>query len=346
MVETNSGRVSNAPSRGGEGNSYLRSRTEGGGRSGSDSVNNTVGSGKESAPTSTSSQDGGEGTGGGREGESAPPSHAPSYSTSTPDSGEGVAQPVLSGRDRRNLEWMEGLPELTAGRTRGETRAGALLAKLESVREEMYAFSASSPGEFEFGFRPPIELHVGQAESIPQNWAHLQKSEFYEEWLNAMKLELDGHIEIGTFSADVVPKGVNVITAKWVSAWKTDSDGYITKAKVRLVARGFGQQLGVDYFNTFAPTPTVSSIKVALAIAVQNDWPLYHFDVKQAFVAKLDTDVYMKLPYGCEERSGKVVKLDRKLYGIKQTGRQWSAVLCQTLVDEHGMEQCRADPCV
>ena len=107
VVETNSGRVSNAPSRGREGISSLRSRTGGGGRNGSDSANSTVGSGNESAPTSTSSQDDGEGIGGGREGESAPPSHAPSYSTSTPDSGEGVAQPVLSGRDRRNLEWME-----------------------------------------------------------------------------------------------------------------------------------------------------------------------------------------------------------------------------------------------
>ena len=54
----------------------------------------------------------------------------------------------------------------------------------------------------------------------------------------------------------------------------------------------------MDYFNTFAPTPTASSIKVALAIAVQIDWPLYHFDIKQAFFqAKLDTDVYMKIPY-------------------------------------------------
>ena len=86
---------------------------------------------------------------------------------------------------------MEGLPELTAGRTRGETRAGALLAKLESVRKEMYAFNvanASSPGEFGFGFRSPIGLHVGQAESIRENWADMQKSEFYEEWLNAMRL--------------------------------------------------------------------------------------------------------------------------------------------------------------
>ena len=41
-----------------------------------------------------------------------------------------------------------------------------------------------------------------------------------------------------------------------------------------------------------------------------------------------------------------LVRLDRALYGIKQAGRQWSALLCQTLVDEHGMERCRADPCV
>ena len=103
VVDTNSGRVSYAPSRDGEDNSSLRSRTGGGGRSRSDTANNTVGSGNESAPTSPSLQDGREGTGGGREGESAPPPHAPSYSTSTPDSGEGVAQLVLSGRDRHNL---------------------------------------------------------------------------------------------------------------------------------------------------------------------------------------------------------------------------------------------------
>ena len=73
---------------------------------------------------------------------------------------------------------------MTAERTCGQMRAGALLAKLESVREDIYAFNvanASSPGEVEFGFLSPIGLHVGQAESIPQNWADIQKFEFYEE---------------------------------------------------------------------------------------------------------------------------------------------------------------------
>ena len=100
-------------------NYTLRSSNGGDGSGGSDSVNKTMGSDNESAPTSPFSQDGRESTGVGREGESAPPSPTPSYSSSTSESWEGVAQPVLSGKDRRNLEWTEGLPELTAVRTRG-----------------------------------------------------------------------------------------------------------------------------------------------------------------------------------------------------------------------------------
>ena len=234
MEATASGSVSDAPSEGGEGDSSLRSSNKGGGSGRSYSANNTVGSGNESAPTSSSSQDGGKDTGGSREGKSAHPSSpAPSYTTSTSDSGEGVAQPVLSERDICNLEWIEEFPELTVGRTRGETGTGALLTKLESVRKEMYASNVDnvpSPRESEFGFRSPIGLHVGQAECIPQNWADIQKSEFYKEWLSGIRLELEGHNEIGMFSADVVHKGVNVITAKCVFVWKIDSDSCITKA--------------------------------------------------------------------------------------------------------------------
>ena len=87
LVETNSGRVSDAPFKDGEGNASLRSSNGGGG---SDSTNKTVGSGHESAPALLFSQDGGEGTDGGRDGESAPPSLALFYFSPTSDSGEGV----------------------------------------------------------------------------------------------------------------------------------------------------------------------------------------------------------------------------------------------------------------
>ena len=101
----------------------------------------------------------------------------------------------------------------------------------------------------------------------------------------------------------------------------------------------------MDFFETFAPTPTISSTKVILAIAVQQG--LQYWNVRQAFVdAELDVEVYMVLLDGCGEMSGKVMKLERAFYGVKQDRQKWSALLCKTLVDTCGVEQCRADPCV
>ena len=53
----------------------------------------------------------------------------------------------------------------------------------------------------------------------------------------------------------------------------------------------------------------------------------------------------MKLPDGCGDMSGKIVRLNRPLYGQEQSGRQWAGLLVETVV-EHVMEQCRTDPCV
>ena len=53
----------------------------------------------------------------------------------------------------------------------------------------------------------------------------------------------------------------------------------------------------------------------------------------------------MKLPDGCGDMSGKIIRLNRSLYGLKQSGRQWAGLLVETVV-EFGMEQSRADPCV
>ena len=72
-----------------------------------------------------------------------------------------------------------------------------------------------------------------------------------------MRAELTGHGLNGTFSADVVPKGVNALMAKWVFTRKADSGGLITKAKARLVASSFRQRHGVYFFETFAATTSV-----------------------------------------------------------------------------------------
>ena len=111
------------------------------------------------------------------------------------------------------------------------------------------------------------------------------------------------------------------------------------KPKTRLVARGFSQVHTVDFFETYAPTPAVSSVKQLVAIAVKNDWELRQLDVKQAFVqADLDFNVCMNLPGGCGDKSGKVVKLNKSVYGLKQAGRRWAMHLGDVIIRKIGME--------
>ena len=130
--------------------------------------------------------------------------------------------------------------------------------------------------------------------------------------------ELEGQAAIGTFYDENIPQRVNVISAKWAFAWKTDSNEFITKAKTMLIARGFRQQPCVDYFEGFAPTPAISYIEDILVIVVKQRWEPQDWDVKHAFVnAALDVEVYMKLRHGCGETSGKDMKPERSLYEVK-----------------------------
>ena len=71
-----------------------------------------------------------------------------------------------------------------------------------------------------------------------------------------------------------------------------------------------------------------------------------HFDVEQAFVqSKLDEDVFLRLPQGCSSLSGKIVRLNKSLYGLKQASRSWHAHFASCL-KTLGFQQYLADACV
>ena len=185
-----------------------------------------------------------------------------------------------------------------------------------------------------------------EAEPEPSSYSEACKSRHASVWKEAMFVEFRGLVEAGTFTfrQDIDP--LNVIDGKWVFMWKTDSNGYITRAKARLVARGFRQVEGVDYFETFAPTPTAATIRLAITYACQKDVGLLHFDVDQAFVrSKLDEEVWFRLPDGCGDLTGRVVRLNMSLYGLKQASRQWNKTLTARL-QEMKFEQCPVDPCL
>ena len=128
--------------------------------------------------------------------------------------------------------------------------------------------------------------------------------------------------------------------------WEADEYGWPTKTKSRLVARGDQQRMNVDFGELFAPTVAVSSVRLLAALACELNLDLCHFDIEQAFVqSDLEEDVYMRLPQGCGRLSGKIVRLNKSLYGLKQASRQWHAHLTRCLLTL-GFTQCKADACV
>lgn len=113
------------------------------------------------------------------------------------------------------------------------------------------------------------------------------------------------------------------------------------------MAHGFAQRQGDDFFETFSPCPSVTNIQLLAAIACELGWDLGHFDAEQAFVqSNLDDVILLRLPSGCGGLSGKVVKLGRSLYGLKQASRTWREHLMYGMKKCLRFESSAADACV
>ncbi|KAF0921712.1 hypothetical protein E2562_016986 [Oryza meyeriana var. granulata] len=96
-----------------------------------------------------------------------------------------------------------------------------------------------------------------------------------------------------------LPPGHRPIGLKWVYKVKKNAAGEVIKHKARLVAKGYVQQPGVDFDEVFAPVARIESVRLLLALAAQEGWPVHHMDVKSAFLnGELIEEVYVRQPPG------------------------------------------------
>ena len=130
----------------------------------------------------------------------------------------------------------------------------------------------------------------------------------------------------GTWTLVPCPSGANIVSGKWIFKHKFDSTGALTRYKARWVVRGFSQQPGVDFDETFSPVVKPATIHVVLGIATSRGWPVHQLDVKNAFLhGTLDEEVYCQQPPGFVDpsRPQHVCRLHKSLYGLKQAPRAW-----------------------
>ncbi|KAK8585371.1 hypothetical protein V6N13_076245 [Hibiscus sabdariffa] len=163
-----------------------------------------------------------------------------------------------------------------------------------------------------------------------------------------MRSEIDSMSENQVWTLVEPPKGVKPIGCKWVFKKKTDMDGNVQTYKGRLVAKCFRQIHGVDYDETFSPVAMFKSIRILLDIAAYHDYEIWQMDVKTAFLnGKLEEDVYMTQPEGfvTSENVGKVCKLQRSIYGLKQASRSWN-LRFKDAIKEFGFIRNEDEPCV
>ena len=188
-----------------------------------------------------------------------------------------------------------------------------------------------------------------RVENIPRSFTEADSSSDSEKWHEAMKEEMTALYENETFQITPLPEGRNVVGGRWVYAVKVGPNGE-ERYKARFVAKGYSQIADIDYHETFSPTARMTSIRMLMQLAVHENLIVHQMDVKTAYLnAPIDCEIYVEQPEGFKQESENgaklVCKLQKSLYGLKQSGRNWNTMLHNYLVHEQ-FKQSIADPCV
>ncbi|BAB10876.1 polyprotein [Arabidopsis thaliana] len=161
--------------------------------------------------------------------------------------------------------------------------------------------------------KPTIPTTVAQALKDPN-------------WRNAMSEEINAQMKNHTWDLVSPEEAKHVISCKWIFTLKYNVDGSIARYKARLVARGFNQQYGIDYSETFSPVIKSTTIRTVLEVAVKRNWSIHQVDINNAFLqGTLNEEVYVSQPPGFidRDRPSHVCRLNKALYGLKQAPRAW-----------------------
>jgi hypothetical protein len=214
---------------------------------------------------------------------------------------------------------------------------------LPRVRTTQGAAPSRSSSRIRGDPAPKLALKTSIAELEPSTIQEALAMPDAEKWKVAIKEEMASLRKNHTWDLVKRSKARNVVSCKWV--FKVKSSG---RYKARLVARGFSQEYGLDYWETYAPVARFSSIRLLLALAARHKLKVQQMDVQTAFLyGDLTEEIYMEQPDLGEhtEDTDQVCQLRKSLYGLKQAPRVWNQVI-DDFLKSRGLTPSACDPAV
>ncbi|CAI5532856.1 unnamed protein product [Closterium sp. Naga37s-1] len=215
---------------------------------------------------------------------------------------------------------------------------------LEDRQEEFQCFAAALPHLVSTLIAPEGDPDAPDIPT-PRSYTEVIEGPYSSQWQSAMDAEMASWKSTGTYVDEVPPPGANIVSGMWIFRVKRPP-GSPPVFKARYVARGFSQRQGVDYFQTFSPTPKMTTLRVLLHIAAQRDYELHSLDFSTAFLhGSLHEEIWLRRPPGFTGSfpPGTQWSLRRPVYGLRQAPREWHDTLRTTLA-ALGFAPSTADP--
>nr|GEX01660.1 copia protein [Tanacetum cinerariifolium] len=154
---------------------------------------------------------------------------------------------------------------------------------------------------------------------------------------------------VQNFHQELAPRleGKNIIALKWLGKNKCDAKNIVVRNKTRLVAKGYRQEEGIDFEESFTFVARLEAVRMFIAYAAHKNITIFQMDMKTAFLnGPLKENVYVSQPEGFidPKLANHVYRLKKTLYSLKQAPRAWYDKLSSFLI-EHGFTKGCKDDC-
>ncbi|CAI7856164.1 unnamed protein product, partial [Closterium sp. NIES-53] len=186
--------------------------------------------------------------------------------------------------------------------------ATSLVAESASTSEEFECFAATVPHLMSLLLASKGEPNAPDI-LTPYSYAEAIEGPYSSHWQAAMDAEMASWKSTGTYVDEVPPPRANIVSGMWIFR-------------------------GVDFFQTFSPTPKMTTLRVLLHVAAQRDYELHSLDFRITFLqGSLHEEIWLRCPPGFTGSfpTGTHWSLRRPVYGLRQAPREWHDTLRTTL---------------